>query len=94
MIINLKLDSVGARLQQATDGRDILSEMSVCSPPTLSCLNRNCDHCGVENVEKHVKQNLTCASTTSVRWQSWDMVKKENGQRKEKAEHEGTLSAF
>ena len=79
--IDLKLDSVSAHLEQAIDGRDILSEMSVCSPPTLSCLNRNCDHCGVENAEKHIKQNLTCASTTSVKWQSWDLVKKENGQR-------------
>ena len=65
--------------------------MSVCSPPTLSCLNRNCDHCGVENVEKHIEEKLTCAGTTSVKWQSWDMVMKENGQRQEKVEHEGTM---
>ena len=90
MNIDLKLDSVCAHLEQAIDGRDILSEMSVCSPPTLSCLNRNCDHCGVENAEKHIKQNLTCAST-SVKWQSWDLVKKENGQRKEKVERGGTI---
>ena len=90
-IIHLKLDSISARLQQAIDGHDILSEMSVCSPPTLSCLNRNCDHCGVENVEKHIKENLTCASTMSVKWQSWDMVMKENGQRQEKVGHEGTF---
>ena len=90
--IDLKLDSVSAHLEQAIDGRDILSEMSVCSPPTLSCLNRNCDHCGAENAEKHIKQNLTCASTASVKWQSWDLVKKENGQKKERVEHEGTIT--
>ena len=89
--IDLKLDSVSAHLEQAIGGHDVLSEMSVCSPPTSSCLNRNCDHCGVENAEKHIKQNLTCAST-SVKWQSWDLVRKENGQRKEKVEHEGTIT--
>ena len=92
MNIDLKLDSVSAHLEQAIDGRDISSEMSVCSPPILSCLNRNCDDCGVENAEKHIKENLTCASTTSVKWQSWDLVNKENGQRMEKVEHEGTIT--
>ena len=62
---DLKLDSFSAHLEQAIDGRDILSEMSVCSPPTLSCLNRNCDHCGVENAEKHIKQNLTAQHLSS-----------------------------
>ena len=42
-------------------------------------------------MDKHIKENIMCESTTPVKWQSWETVKKENGTRKEKVEHEEAI---
>ncbi|KAK7484163.1 hypothetical protein BaRGS_00024533, partial [Batillaria attramentaria] len=89
--IDLKLDVVNRHLNPV-DGRDVLSEVSTCSPATLSCIERQCKECGTKLARQLLYERLTSTTSAPVTWSQWEMVKKEKGQRKEKVEHTGTVT--
>lgn len=88
--VDLKLDAINHSLLQPVEGRDALSEMSICASPTLPCLERSCEHCGVDTVKPRLSQTRVNMDTT-VRWQAWELVKRGKTQRKEKVTHTTTL---
>ncbi|XP_070207423.1 uncharacterized protein [Littorina saxatilis] len=92
--VDLKLDVVNQHQTVPVDGRDELSEMSVCQEPTLSCLDRACQECGVNLVSEKLLASLKSDLNTPVKWYVWQMVKKQKGQRKEKVLQEGKLESL
>ena len=84
--VDLLLDALQPFLQTSIDGRDVISDISLCSTPSLACYNRKCTACGVKLVLQHIANNLTVVdpSTQEVKWQTWTLVKKDKGQRREK----------
>ena len=92
--MDLKLDAINQHLTALVEGRDELSELSVCPYPTLSCLDRTCKEYGVQCVEQKVKVACESEMTVPVKWYMWQMVKKEKGQRREKIMQDGTLGGL
>ena len=92
--VDFKLDVLNRHLQEGKtiDGRDILSEKSLCPVPALACLERKCKNCGISCIEDYIQSAMTSDLAQKVKWQVWEMVKKEKGQRKEKVLREGTLA--
>ena len=43
-----KLDVLNKNLVCPIDGRDCLAELSICSPPSLACYDRECEFCGID----------------------------------------------
>ena len=92
--VDLKLDAINQHLTAPVEGRDELSELSVCLYPTLSRLDRTCKECGVQCVEQKIKWPARVKYTVPVKWYMWQMVKKEKGQRREKFMQDGTLGGL
>ena len=90
--VDLLLDGLKPFLEVEIEGRDIASEMSLCTVPTLACYNRECSKCAVTLVEHHIRNNLKVDPGQQVaKWHAWMLVKKEKGQRRERVEVKGTL---
>ena len=92
--VDLKLDAINQHLTALVEGRDELSELSVCLYPTLSRLDRTCKECGVQCVEQKIKWPARVKYTVPVKWYMWQMVKKEKGKRREKIMQDGTLGGL
>ena len=92
--VDLKLDAINQHLNVPVEGRDELSELSVCPNPTLSCLHRTCKECGILPVERKIIESCKSEMAVPVKWHMWQMVKEEKGQRREKILQVGTLGCL
>ena len=91
--IDLKLDTLNKFLgEYRIDGRDVLSDMSLCRVSTLDCINRTCSSCGVNVVRTTLTGHLETSMSQSARWKSWDMVQTEKGKRRELVVHQSSVS--
>ena len=69
-------------LRVQTEGRDVASEMSLCTTPTLARYNRECNRCGVTLVERRIRNNIKVdPEQQAAKWHAWVLVKKDKGQR-------------
>ena len=91
--VDLKVDVLNWYMETPIDGRDCLSESSLCPEPKIICYDRNCGDCGVQVVHDIIYCNLTADTDTPVRWSQWEMVSNANGKgkRKDLVEKHGTL---
>ena len=58
MNMDLLLYGLKPFLRVQTEGRDVASEMSLCTTPTLARYNRECNRCGITLGEHNVRNNL------------------------------------
>lgn len=90
--VDLKLDALQQYMKEPINGGDHASEISLCQTPSLSCYNRKCADCGVKLVQCYIADNLTAdPAQQPVKWQTWALVKKDKGQRREKITITGNL---
>ena len=91
--VDLKVDVLNRYMETPIDGRDCLSESSLCPEPKIICYDRKCGDCGVQVVHDKIYCNLTADTDTPVRWSQWEMVSNTNGKgkRKDLVEKHGTL---
>lgn len=89
--IDLKLDVVNTITKLPIDGRDVASESTLCQTPTLACLDRKCNQCGVDKFSNLLHENLRQPLSETVSWKSWDMVKTGVGKRRELVQKKGTV---
>ena len=92
--IDLKLDTLNKLLEDAIDGWDVASEMTLYKEYTLQCLDRTCPSCGVDKFAEEIQRHLTCNNSTIVKWRSWDYVQHEKVKRKELVSPEDSLHSM
>ena len=91
--IDLKIDALNKILKGTLlgqiQGRDALSEMTLCNDVTIDCINRTCKSCGVELVRDRLVEAIAPQRNSVLEFASWEMVQREKGKRRElvKAEH-------
>lgn len=89
--IDLKIKQLNTVLEgNKIEGRDALSESSLCPVPTLACSNRTCPNCGVDKVRTSILQLVD--KSQSIKWEIWKMVEVEKGgKRREKVQRQGNV---
>ena len=92
--IDLKLNVLNKHLSTEIDGRDTLSEASLCAAAGDACLDRKCEDCGPYGTAMTQRLKLKDSSqlSTLVKWKVWDMVDNEKGlKRRQLVCNEGSV---
>ncbi|XP_013411104.2 uncharacterized protein LOC106174215, partial [Lingula anatina] len=90
--IDLKLDALNRHLEDPVDGRDLLSEASLCAgEPQQSCLDRQCLNCGVAQARARCQLKTDSQGDALTKWRSWKIVDTPRGKRRELVTEEGLI---
>ena len=89
--MDLMLDALNPHIVMCIDGRDELSDISICDLVSTHCLQQNCDDCGTDFVRELIV--LKPNPPASIKWQVWDFVSSGHSaqKRRERVTREGSL---
>ncbi|GFN75253.1 vertnin [Plakobranchus ocellatus] len=93
--IDQKLDVLNKHMRTPIDGRDSLSELSLCSEVSLDCLKRICRNCGLSQVEGLILNQFSETDLQRiVKWQTWESSNRGNFKKPEPVQQTTSLSVL
>lgn len=89
--------AISAKCPSTINDRYLLSEMTMCSTENpsadLSCIDRQCLKCGVDQLDDYFKPLLDTSSDTALSWLQWGKTEYSDGKKRvTRQRHHGTVS--